>query len=88
MAEHRFDTPEPVELDIQIPAGDIRVETIDGDESFVTVTGAEKLVEETRVSFDGSRLAIQHKNKRPFGITISIGEFSFGSERGLQIDVK
>jgi hypothetical protein len=88
MAEHRFDTPEPVELDVQIPAGDIRVETIDGDESFVTVTGSERLVEQTRVSLDGNRLTIDHKGKKPFGITISIGEFSFGNERGLQIEAK
>jgi hypothetical protein len=82
--EHRFHTPEPVELDVQIPAGDIRVETVDGEESYVSVTGSEKLVEQTRVSLDGNKLTIGHKGKKPFGITISIGEFSFGSA-GLQI---
>jgi DUF4097 and DUF4098 domain-containing protein YvlB len=88
MAEHRFHTPEPVELDIQIPAGNIHVETVDGDESLVTVTGSERLVEQTRVSLDGNRLTIDHKGKKAFGITISIGDFSFGSDRGLQIEAR
>ncbi len=88
MAEHRFHTPDPLELDIQIPLGDISVETVDGDESYVSVTGAEKLVEHTRVSLDGNRLSIIRKaGTKPFGITISIGEFSFGSG-GLHVVAK
>ncbi|HEY8706119.1 MAG TPA: DUF4097 family beta strand repeat-containing protein [Gaiellaceae bacterium] len=87
MAEHHFHTPEPVELEIQVPVGDIRVETVDGDESYVSVTGSEKLVEQTRVSLDGNKLTIGHKGKTPFGITISIGERSFGNG-GLQVTAK
>jgi DUF4097 and DUF4098 domain-containing protein YvlB len=87
MGEHHFHTPEPVELDVQIPAGDIRVETVDGEESYVSVTGPEKLVDQTMVTFVGNKLTIGHKGKKPFGITISIGDFSFGSG-GLQITAK
>lgn len=87
MAEHRFHTPEPLELDVNIPAGDIRIETTDGDESYVNVTGSEKLVDQTEVRLEGNRLTIGHKGKKPFGITISIGEFSFGSG-GLQVVAK
>jgi hypothetical protein len=87
MAEHRFTTLEPVELDVQIPAGDIRVETVDGTESIVTVTGSEKLVEQTEVTLDGNKLTVAHKGKKPFGITISIGELSFGGG-GLQVVAK
>jgi DUF4097 and DUF4098 domain-containing protein YvlB len=87
MAEHRFHTPGPVELEIHIPVGDIHVETVDGEESYVSVTGAEKLVEQTRVSLDGNKLTIGHKGKKSSGITISIGERSFGSG-GLQISAK
>lgn len=85
MGEHCFHTPGPVELDVQIPAGDIHVETVDGTESTVTVTGSEKLVEQTRVSLDGNRLTIAHRGTKAFGITISIGDFTFGGDRGLQI---
>ena len=88
MAEHRFHTPEPLEVDIQIPVGEIRVETVDGDETYVNVTGSEKLVEHTQVSLDGNRLSIVRKSgTKPFGITISIGEFSFGSG-GLQVTAR
>jgi hypothetical protein len=87
MAEHRFHTPEPVELDVQIPIGDIDVETVDGDESFVTVTGSEKLLDQMRVELEGRRLIVALKGKKPFGITISIGDFNFGSG-GLHVKAK
>jgi DUF4097 and DUF4098 domain-containing protein YvlB len=77
MAEQRFHTPGPVDLDVDIPVGEIHVETIDGDESYVSVTGSEKLVEQTRVQLDGNRLVVELKGKKPFGITISIGDFNF-----------
>jgi DUF4097 and DUF4098 domain-containing protein YvlB len=84
MAEHRFHTPEPVELDVRVPIGDIDVETIDGDESFVTVTGSEKALAQMRVELEGGRLLVELKGKHPFGISISIGDFSFGNE-GLRV---
>ncbi len=77
MAVHTFHTPHPVELEIKIPAGDIEVETIDGDESTVTVEGSDKLVEQTTVELVGNRLVVELR-KNAFGITISIGDFSFG----------
>jgi DUF4097 and DUF4098 domain-containing protein YvlB len=79
MAEYRFATPEPVELDVQVPVGDIDVETIDGDESFVTVTGSEKVLAQMRVELEGRRLVVEMKGKHAFGISISIGDFKFGS---------
>lgn len=82
MAEHRFPTPGPVELEISIPSGDMEIETIDGDESFVTVEGAEKLVEQTVVEHVGNRIVVYLRGKKPFGITIEIGGlFSFGNEK-------
>jgi len=85
--EHRFHTPEPIELDVQIPSGDIEIETIDGDESFVTVTGSEKTLDQMRVELDGRRLVVQLKGKHTVGIRISIGDFSFGNEN-LRIKAK
>jgi DUF4097 and DUF4098 domain-containing protein YvlB len=87
MAEYRFDTPAPIELDVQVPIGDIDVETIDGDESFVTVTGSEKALAQMRVELEGSKLVVAMKGKHPFGISISIGDFSFGSG-GLHVKAK
>jgi DUF4097 and DUF4098 domain-containing protein YvlB len=79
MAEQRFHTPEPVELEIKIPSGDIDIETIDGDESTIDLDGDEKLIELTEVRQEGRRIIVELKGKKPFGITISIGDFSFGS---------
>jgi hypothetical protein len=79
MGEHRFHTPEPVELEVKIPTGDIEIETIEGDESFVSLDGDEKLIELTEVRQEGRRIIVELKGKKSFGITISIGDFSFGS---------
>ena len=85
--EHRFHTPEPIELDVQIPSGEIDVETVDGDESFVTVTGSEKTLAQMRVELDGRRLVVALKGKHTMGIRISIGDFNFGSEN-LRVKAK
>ena len=87
MPDYSFHTPEPVELDVNIPAGDIDIETIDGDESFVTVTGGEKALAQMRVELEGRKLVVAMKGKHPFGIIISIGDFNFGSG-GLHVKVK
>jgi len=81
MAEHRFRTPGPVELDVSLPAGDLQVETVDGEESVVVVEGDERLVELTEVELDGDVLSVSFRGKKPFGIVISIGDFSFGGGR-------
>jgi DUF4097 and DUF4098 domain-containing protein YvlB len=79
MAEYTFHTPEPIELDVQVTIGDLDVETIDGAESFVTVTGSEKTLAQMRVELEGRRLVVEMKGKHAFGISISIGDFNFGS---------
>src|SRR5438105_15100636 len=79
MAEQRFHTPGPIELDVSIPAGDVEVETIDGEEAVVAVEGDERLVEQTEVGFDGTVLSVEVRGKKPFGIAISIGDFSIGN---------
>jgi hypothetical protein len=71
-----------------VPAGDIDVETIDGEESFVTVEGDEKLVELTEVRQDGRRIVVELKGKKPFGITISIGDFSFAQGGASSLRVR
>jgi Toastrack DUF4097 len=81
MAEHRFHTPEPVELDVQIPAGNVEVVTVDGDESVVTLEGSEKLLERTTVELQGRTLVVQYRGKRPHGITIEIGDLVWGSSK-------
>ena len=81
MPEHAFHTPQPVDLVVSIPAGDIDVETVDGDESTVVVEGTERLVAETVVRQDGDRITVELRSKVGFGITLSIGDFSIGGSR-------
>ena len=88
MTEHRFHTPEQAELEIKIPIGEIDVETIDGDESTITVEGSEKILELTEVRQEGRRLIVEIKGKKPFGITISIGDLSFGSGGRLKVHAR
>src|SRR5437868_12449870 len=88
MAEHRFHTPGPIDLQVQIPSGVVHVETVDGDESFVSVVGEEKLVEQTRVELEGDRLVVQLEGKTSFGISITIGDFRLGNGKALEVRAK
>ncbi len=88
MPEHRFHTPEPAELEIKIPIGEIEVETVDGDESTITVEGSEKILELTEVRQEGRRIVVELKGKKPFGITISIGDLSWGSGGRLKVHAR
>ncbi len=81
MTEHRFQTPDPIELVVKIPTGEIEIETVDGDESLISLDGDDKLMELTEVRQEGRRIVVELKGKKSFGITISIGDFSFGSGR-------
>jgi Putative adhesin len=81
MPEHHFHTPEPVELDVKVPAADIVIETVDGDESFVVVEGTEKLVEHTFVELRGNRLVVEFRGPKPFGFTLEIGGWRIGNEK-------
>jgi DUF4097 and DUF4098 domain-containing protein YvlB len=83
MPEHRFNTPDPVELRVTIPSGEISVETIDGDESVVTVEGTPKLVDQTTVEQRGGTIVVEFQGKHA-GISIAIGNLSFGGGR-LQV---
>jgi hypothetical protein len=80
MAEHRFHTPEPVELNVKIPAGDIEIVTVDGDESVVTLEGSERLIEQTTVELQGRTLVVEYHGRK-HGIIISIGDFSLGGNK-------
>src|SRR5437870_1430021 len=85
MPEHRFHTPDPVELEIKVPSGDIDIETVDGDESLISLDGNEKLIEMTEVRQEGRRIVVELKGKKAFGLTISIGDFSFGSGSSMRV---
>jgi DUF4097 and DUF4098 domain-containing protein YvlB len=88
MAEHRFHTPEPVELEIKVPVGDIDIETADGDESVVTLEGSEKVLEHFTVEQHGRRIVVEMKGKKSLGITIQIGDLTWGSGGRLKVRIR
>ena len=63
MIQERFTTPEPVRLEIKVPAGDVEVATTDAGESTVTVEGSQKLLDATTVELAGGRLLIESRRK-------------------------
>jgi len=81
MPEHRFHTPEPIELEVKIPAGDIVIETVDGEESTVVVEGSEKLAENTFVELRGNRLVVEFRGPKSLGFSIEIGGWRIGNEK-------
>ena len=85
MAEHRFHTPLPLELQVSIPSGDIDVQTVDGEESTIVVEGDEKLVDATEVELVGGKLIVAYRGKKSFGINISIGDFAIVGGEKLRV---
>lgn len=64
MAEHRFQTPEPVELEVRIATGRIEVVTVDRDESVVTLEGSDRMLEQTTVDLQGRRLVVEFRGRK------------------------
>jgi DUF4097 and DUF4098 domain-containing protein YvlB len=84
MLEHTFQTPQPAQLEVSIPSGDIAVETDGTQETHVSVDGDERLLEHVEVHCNGDRVSIKLRDKGKFG-------FSFGSffgDGGLRVEVR
>jgi Toastrack DUF4097 len=69
MTEQHFATPQPVELAVRIAAGDIDVNTIEGDQSTVVIDASDKQIDALRVELVGDRLVIEQR-KRSLGAWI------------------
>ena len=74
MSEQRFNTPSPVRLELKLAAGDVRVLTVDGDESSVTLEGPARAIEQARVELIGDRLVVAEVRKGFMGILAGMGE--------------
>ncbi len=76
MLEQTFTTPLPLDLDVAIPSGAIEIETVDGEESHVTVDGDERLLADVELRQEGRRIVVAYRGKGKFG-------FSFSGRNGL-----
>jgi DUF4097 and DUF4098 domain-containing protein YvlB len=63
MTQQRFSTPNPLKLEIKVAAGNIRVESVDGDQSTVALDGPDKLIEAMTVELTGDRLVIEQRHR-------------------------
>ena len=73
MLEQTFHTPLPLDLEVVIPSGDIEIETVEREESRVTVDGDERLLAEVEIRQDGNRVVVSYRGKVKFGF--SLGPF-------------
>ncbi|HEU5476756.1 MAG TPA: DUF4097 family beta strand repeat-containing protein [Gaiellaceae bacterium] len=87
MPEQTFHTPLPLTLDVSIPAGDIEVETVEGDQSTVEVSGDDSLLENLEVRQDGDRLVVALRGKSKFGFVVAFGSQVFGNA-GLRVQAR
>lgn len=84
MLEHTFTTPLPLTLEVLIPAGDIEVETVDGDETHLTVDGDEHLLDDVEIRQEGSRVVVTMRSKNKVGFAFNIGSLVWGNS-GLRV---
>jgi Putative adhesin len=72
MRSERFETPGPLRIKIQIPSGDVELETVDGTTAEVELEGPEELVEEARIELrpkgDGHELVVETHRRSGFRI--------------------
>jgi Putative adhesin len=71
MLEQTFNTPLPLDLEVVIPSGKIEIETVEGEESHVTVDGDERLLAQVEITQDGNRITVSYRGKAKFGLSLA-----------------
>jgi hypothetical protein len=84
MLEHDFHTPLPLTLEVSIPSGHVEVETVDGDQTHVTVSGDEHLLEDVEIRQEGNRVWVTMRSKNKLGFGFNIGSLVWGNA-GLRV---
>jgi DUF4097 and DUF4098 domain-containing protein YvlB len=87
MRSERWDTREPIRLNLEVPAGEVRVETTDEQETSLELEpahdddGSREAVEKARIDFRGGELTVVVPEQRTFGI-------SFGRRNAVLLRVR
>ncbi len=61
MVEEHFLTPRPIRLEVKVPAAEIEITTVDGEESTVAVDGSDRALDDMRVELVGERLVVEQQ---------------------------
>jgi DUF4097 and DUF4098 domain-containing protein YvlB len=61
--EQRFNTPEPVWLEVRVPSGKLNVITVDDAQTLVRLEGSERMIEATTTELVGDRLVVELRRK-------------------------
>jgi DUF4097 and DUF4098 domain-containing protein YvlB len=80
MLERTFTTPLPCEFGIGFPSGRIEIETMDGEETTVSVDGDERLLEEVEIRQEGNRVVVEYRGKSKFGFSFAPFSLVFGND--------
>jgi DUF4097 and DUF4098 domain-containing protein YvlB len=87
MRRERWDAEQPVRLDLEVPAGDVRIDTSDAAEVEVELSpadgseGSREAVERARLEFHGDELLVHVPDQRVWGI-------SFGRRASVDVRVR
>ena len=87
MIEQSFHTPLPLSLEVSIPSGDIDVDTVDGEETSLTIDGDERMLDHVEVRQDGNRVSVTLRDKSKVGFSFSLGSMVFGNS-GLKVQAR
>ena len=87
MLEQTFHTPAPLELEVGIPSGRIEVETIDGEESTVTIDGDERLLADVEIQQDGNRVVVAYRGKSKFSFSFAPFALVFSNDLRVRASV-
>jgi len=73
MKEHRFHTPGALTLRIDVPAGEVEIRTVDGEESTIVLEGDDRILEQVDVDLSGHTLNVSFRSTRILGISMFAG---------------
>jgi DUF4097 and DUF4098 domain-containing protein YvlB len=87
MRSERWEAGQPIRVDLEVPAGRVRVDTVDGGEVAVELApgdgseGSRESVERARIEFHGDELRVEVPEQRVFGL-------SFGRRASIELRVR
>jgi DUF4097 and DUF4098 domain-containing protein YvlB len=92
MRHEAFETPGPLRLEVEVPSGDVEVETVDGTTTEVQLDGPEDLIEDAKIELrprgDGHELVVKTHHRAGFRLFRNGDvELRITAPHGVDLDV-